>query len=90
MKKRTDLLDKYFETKRGTLVDKDGESVEMPITVVKDLNVLVKLVVDKREINEEKSKVVLGMDGGQGKLIVTASIIPDGEKGASKRSKREG
>ena len=28
VKKRTDLLDKYFETKRGTLVDKDGESVE--------------------------------------------------------------
>ena len=93
VKKRTDLLDKYFETKRGTLVDKDGESVEMPITVVKDLNVLVKLVADKREINEEKSKVVLGVDGGLGKLIVTASIIPEGEKdkkGASKRSKREG
>ena len=87
VKKRTDLLDKYFETKRGTLVDKDGESVEMPITVVKDLNVLVKLVVDKREINEEKSKVVLGVDGGLGKLIVTASIIPEGEKEKRERAK---
>ena len=87
LEKRTNLLSAYFETKEADLVGKEGEEVKRPVTVATDLNNLVKMVCAKRNIDEETSKVVLGVDGGQGKLIITASIIPEGEKEKSERAK---
>ena len=89
LEKRTNLLSAYYETDKAVLVGKDGEEVEMPVTVATDLNSLVKMVCSKRGIDEDKSKVVLGVDGGQGKLIITTSIIPDDEKEKRGRAKEK-
>ena len=87
LEKRTNLLKAYFSTEEAVMVGKDGEDVNMPITVASDLNSLIKMVCAKRDVDEEKCKVVMGVDGGQGKLIMTASIIPDEEKVRSERAK---
>ena len=87
LEKRSNLLSAYFETEEADLIGKEGEDVKRPVTVAKDLNNLVKMVCSKRDIDEDKSKVVLGVDGGQGKLIITASIIPDDEKERRERAK---
>ena len=87
MEKRTNLLKAYFRNDDSLLVGYDGDEVERPITVASDLNNLVSFVCSKREIKEDECKVVMGVDGGQGKIIVTASIIPDNEKDGSERAK---
>ena len=87
LEKRTNLLSAYFETEEADLIGKEGEEVKRPVTVATDLNNLVKMVCAKRDIDEETSKVVLGVNGGQGKLIITSSIIPEGEKERKERAK---
>ena len=89
MEKRTNLLKAYFQTEEAEMVGKDGENVTMPITVASDVNCLIKMVCAKRNIDEDNCKVVMGVDGGQGKLIMTASIIPDGEKERRERAKEK-
>ena len=87
LQKRTNLLKAYFKTEEAVMVGKDGQEVTMPVTTAVDLSNLIKVVSTTRGIDEEKSTVVLGVDGGQGKLIVTASILPHDEKDKKERAK---
>ena len=87
LQKRTNLLKAYFKTEEAQLIGKDGEEITMPVTVASDLNSLIKMVCATRGIDEDRSTVVLGVDGGQGKLIITASIIPHDEKEKKERVK---
>ena len=87
LQKRTNLLKAYFKTEEAVMVGKDGEEVRRPVTTATDLSNLIKVVCAKRGIDEEKSTVVLGVDGGQGKLIVTTSILPHDEKDKKDRLK---
>ena len=50
------------------------------MTSVIDLNVVISLICEKRGINESDVNIVLGMDGGQQKLIVTLTVCPLNEK----------
>ena len=50
------------------------------MTSVIDLNVVISLICEKRGINESDVNIVLGMDGGQQKNIVTLTVCPPNEK----------
>ena len=42
---------------------------------MKDINQLVKKICNVRNENEDKVKFILGLDGGQGKIIVPMLIV---------------
>ena len=42
---------------------------------MKDINQLVKKICNIRNENEDKVRIILGLDGGQGKIIVTMHIV---------------
>ena len=69
-----------FETEFDTVVDSKGDEISMPVTSAKDLSTLIQLVCEKRGYNEDNCKLVIGVDGGQGKLIATLAVIPNDEK----------
>ena len=59
----------------------------LPITSVIDLNVVISLICEKRVINESDVNLVLGMDGGQQKIIVTLTVCPLNENKKVERKK---
>ena len=71
---RTSMLDDYFKTENAVFLNKEKEEVTLPLTSVVDINVMIYLICEKRGLNENDILVVLGIDGGQGKLIVTITI----------------
>ena len=52
----------------------------MPVTNTKDLNTFIHVVCKKRGVDPENIKLMLGVDGGQGKLLCTLAIVPNNEK----------
>ena len=79
IQERTNLCDELFQTEFSEVLDSDGENVSMPITHAKHLNTLISLVCEKRGLSDEEVKIVLGIDGGQSKLIATMAIVPKDE-----------
>ena len=86
-------------TEDSTVKDAQGEEIQMPVTMAKDLNTLIHLVCEKRGLHESSIKVVFGVDGGQSKLIATMAVVPNiegsmeerrAEPELSKRSKSTG
>ena len=84
---RTNMLEEFFTTDDASVKDSKGKSIKMPVTRAKDLNTLIMLACEKRELNEEQVSVVFGIDGGQNKLIATMAIVPDVEKSGEERRK---
>ena len=89
LQQRSNLLDDLFQTEFSSVVDAKGEEVMMPITSAKHLSTLVHIVCEKRGYNEDDVKIVIGVDGGQGKLIATLAIIPKDEKDKQGRMAEE-
>ena len=79
IQERTNLCDELFETEFSEVLDSNGENIDMPITHAKHLNTLISLVCEKRGLCDDDVKVVLGIDGGQSKLIATMAIVPKDE-----------
>ena len=84
---RTNMLEEFFTTDDASVKDSKGKSIKMLVTRAKDLNTLIMLACEKRELNEEQVSVVFGIDGGQNKLIATMAIVPDVEKSGEERRK---
>ena len=89
IQERTNLCDDLFETEFSEVLDSKGESVNMPITHAKHLNTLILLVCEKRGLCEDDIKIVLGIDGGQSKLICTMAIVPKDEMDKKARMAQE-
>ena len=77
---RTNLLEDLFETNPEDVSDGEGNIIKMPVTNTKDLNTLVHVVCEKRGVDPDNIKLMLGVDGGQGKLLCTLAIVPNNEK----------
>ena len=75
------MLDDYFETEDQTFLTKNVDKVTLPLTSVKDVNVLISLICEKRGLSEGDIEIAFGIDGGQDKLIVTMVVAPINEKG---------
>ena len=71
---RTSILDDYFKTENAVFLNKEKEEVTLLLNSIVDINVIISLICEKRGLNENNILVVLGIDGGQGKLIVTITI----------------
>ena len=72
---RSNLLQNYFLTEDRIFINNEQEKVNLPITFIKDINQFVKKICNVRNENGEKVKVILGLDGGQGKIIVPMYIV---------------
>ena len=84
---RSNLLEDYFQTEMTTFLNSDGQKISLPLTSLIDINVIVSLICEKRGLNENEVVVVLGVDGGQQKLIITLAICPSYEKPKTERQK---
>ena len=89
IQERTNLCDDLFETEFSEVLDSEGENINMPITHAKHLNTLILLVCEKRGLCEDDVKIVLGIDGGQSKLICTMAIVPKDELDKKARMAQE-
>ena len=58
---------------------KDGEMEERFLTYTKDLDAFIDELLKKRNIDPENALLIFGLDGGQGKFLVTL-IIADSTK----------
>ena len=89
IQERTNLCNDLFETEFSEVLDSNGESINMPITHAKHLNTLILIVCEKRGLCEDDIKIVLGIDGGQSKLICTMAIVPKDELDKKARMAQE-
>lgn len=87
MKRRRNLLEEYHETEFRTFEDGDREEVERPLTFINDMNAFIAAICDKRDHSDENLTIALGLDGGQGKLISTLTVSPEGEGNKAERKK---
>ena len=71
IQQRTNLLEDLFETNPEDVSDGEGNIIKMPVTNTKDLNTLVHVVCEKSGVDPDNIKLMLGVDGGQGKLLCT-------------------
>ena len=69
------MLKNDFITEDRTFVNNEHEKICLPVTFVKDINQLVKKICKIRNENEYEVKIILGLDGGQGKIIVPMYIV---------------
>ena len=76
IQQRTNLLEDLFETNPEDVSDGEGNIIKMPVTNTKDLNTFIHVVCEKRGVDPENIKLMLGVGGGQGKL----AIVPNNEK----------
>ena len=89
IQKRTNLLNGFFVTVDSKARNSQGEEIEVPVTSAKDLNTLIHLVCEKRDLKEDEIKVVFGIDGGQEKLIATMAVVPNDEGSKEERRAKE-
>ena len=89
IQKRTNLLNGFFVTVDSKARNSQGEEIEVPVTSAKDLNTLIHLVCEKRDLKEDEIKVVFGIDGGQEKLIATMAVVPNDEGSKEERRAEE-
>ena len=84
---RSNLLEDYFQTKMTTFLNTDGQKISLPLTSLIDINVIVSLICEKRGLDGNEVVVILGVNGGQHKLIITLAICPSYEKPKTERQK---
>ena len=87
MKRRRNILAEYHETEFRTFEDDERGEVERPLTFINDLNAFIAAICEKRDHSEENLTIALGLDGGQGKLISTLTVSPEGEGNKAEREK---
>ena len=58
-----------------------------PLTFINDMNAFIAAICDKRDHSDENLTIALGLDGGQGKLISTLTVSPEGEGNKAERKK---
>ena len=75
IQQRTNLLEDFFETNPEDVSYGEGNIIKMPVTNTKDLNTFIHVVCEKRGVDPENIKLMLGVGGGQGKL----AIVPNNE-----------
>ena len=80
-------MEEYHTTENLTFEDHDDE-VERPVTYINDMNSFISAVCSKRDHSDENLTLALGIDGGQGKLICTLTVSPDGEGDKAKRKEQ--
>ena len=71
---------RFFENNPEDVSDGEENIIKMPVTNTKDLNTLIHVVCEKRGVDPDNIKLMLGVDGGQGKLLCTLAIVPNNEK----------
>ena len=60
IQQRTNLLEDLFETNPEDVSDGEGNIIKMPVTNTKDLNTLIHVVCEKRGVDPENIKLMLG------------------------------
>ena len=87
LKRRRNLLEDYHTAENLTFEDHDDE-VDRPVTFINDMNAFISDICSKRDHSEENLTLALGIDGGQGKLIITLTVSPEGEGDRAKRKEQ--
>ena len=72
---RSNLLKNDFITEDRTFINSEQEKICLPVTFVKDINQLIKKICKIRNENKDEVQIILGLDGGQGKIIVPMHIV---------------
>lgn len=80
-------MEDYHTTENLTFEDHDDE-VDRPVTYINDMNAFISAICSKRDHSEENLTLALGIDGGQGKLIITLTVSHEGEGDKAKRKKQ--
>ena len=70
---------KFHESKKMIFKNKSGENIETVLTKVTNLESFIEYIVQKRGYDINRCEVVIGLDGGQKKLILTMNLIPYNE-----------
>ena len=81
---------KFHESKKMIFKNKSGDYIETVLTKVTNLESFIEYILQKRGYDINQCEVVIGLDGGQKKLILTMNIIPYNENEVRDKCKASG
>ena len=80
LRDRKRILDQFMNTEEIEFVSKDGDKFKTSFVYCEDITGLVNFICDWRSIEREDCEMVVGIDNGKGKLIMTLNCVNKNEE----------
>lgn len=77
LKNMTEILKDYFKSDIKIFKNSDGELIERYLTHTTNIEDFVQKILEERNIQHKNATLIFGLDGGQGKFLVTLIVKDD-------------
>ena len=80
LRNRKRILDQYINNEGIEFINKDGDKFKTSFVYCEDITGLVNFICDLRSIEKKDCEMVVGIDNGKGKLIMTLNCVNKNEE----------